>query len=630
MVTAPQPPTEATRRHLAEQGAILSLDDEGDWERAGRGRIAGLETSIGAAGRRPQWDQMGMAAAVADPVAPDSVHPSLWRQARLNSHHGLFEVTDGVWQARGYDISNVTFLAGTRGWVVIDPLTTAETAAACLELANRTLGERPVTAVIYTHSHVDHFGGVLGVTTTEAVDAGDVRVIAPVGFMEEVVAENVVAGPAMRRRASYMYGSLLPVGPLGHIDAGLGKTSARGQVGLIPPTEIIAETGQELIVDGLRIVFQNTPGAEAPAEMNFHFPDKRLLCLAENCSHNLHNLYTLRGAQVRDALGWSKYLHEALLLFGHQTDIAFASHHWPRFGHDDAVVFIRRQRDVYRWIHDQTMRLANRGLTAPEIAETLEMPGCFARHGDTRGYYGTVKHNARAVYQRYLGWFDGNPANLDPHPPEAAAARYVAAFGGPEATLALGRQAFDDGDYRWAAEVLNHLVFARPDHAEARELQARTFEQLGYRTESGPWRGFYLTGAMELRDGVAVRARPLTPVADNLPIDLAFDGLGVRLDATGLDGARVTINWRFPDLGEDHVLGLENCTLHHTPGRLDPDADVTLTLTRPTLGELLSGAAGFTDLVERGAVTVDGDDKALRTVLDALESFPADFTIVEP
>jgi alkyl sulfatase BDS1-like metallo-beta-lactamase superfamily hydrolase len=505
MNNQPKPATPSTRAASARLRDHLPLDDGADFERATRGLVATHATGvIHHAMGRVVWDTHAHDFVRDQSEAPDTVNPSLWRQARLNAIHGLFEVTDGVWQVRGYDLSNVTFVAGDTGWLVIDPLTSAETARAALELANEHLGVRPIVAVIYTHSHVDHFGGIRGVVDEADVEAGQVRIIAPEGFQAEAVSENVIAGPVMIRRASYMYGGLLPAGPTGHVDAGLGKTTPKGTVGVIPipPTEEIRATGTELVVDGVRIVFQNTPGAEAPAEMNFHLPDKKLLCMAENCSHNMHNLYTPRGAQVRDALAWSKYINEAIELFGDETEICFASHHWPRFGHDDALDFLAKQRDLYRWLHDQTLRLANHGFTPTEIAEQLDLAPELASEFHTRGYYGTVNHNVKAVYQRYLGWFDGNPANLHPLPPEDAGRRYVEFMGGAGLLLAKAREAFAAGEYRWVAQVVNHLVFAEPDNTDARHLQADALEQLGYQAESGPWRNFYLTGAQELRHGL--------------------------------------------------------------------------------------------------------------------------------
>ena len=400
-----------------------------------------------------------------DSPSPSTVNPSLWRQAQLNVIHGLFEVAPNVWQVRGYDISNITFIAGETGWVVIDPLTNENTARISLELANTHLGTRPVTAVIYTHSHADHFGGVLGVTTQADVDAGKCRVIAPEGFLHETVSENVIAGPAMSRRSNYQFGPLLPASPTSHIDSGLGKSVPLGASGLIAPTEDITYTGEELVVDGVRIVFQLTPETEAPAEMNFFFPDHGWLCMAENCTHTMHNLVPIRGAQVRDALSWSKYINESIELFGSNTSLMFASHHWPRWGNADIVHFLTLQRDLYRWMHDQTMRLANHGYVASEIAEMLTLPEDFLEHSHTRGYYGDLVHNVKAVHQRYLSWYDANPANLHKLPPSDAGKKYVELAGGEAALLQKAREAFERGEYRWVAELLNHLVFANPENA---------------------------------------------------------------------------------------------------------------------------------------------------------------------
>ncbi|RMH74501.1 MAG: MBL fold metallo-hydrolase [Actinomyces sp.] len=633
----PRPATDHTRAANAAAAHDLPRDDT-DIDRATRGLVARIPEGRITHEGRLVWD-IG-AYAFCDDDAPDTVNPSLWRQARLNAVHGLFEVTDGVWQARGYDISNVTFIAGEEGWIVIDPLTTEFTARACLELANATLGARPVTAVIYTHSHADHFGGVLGVTSREDVEAGRVRIIAPEGFLREAVAENVVAGPAMIRRAGYMFGPLLEPGPRGHVDCGLGKGIPRGRSALVAPTEEIAETGTELVVDGVRIVFQNTPDTEAPAEMNFFFPDKALLCMAENCTGTMHNVLTPRGAQVRDALAWSKYVNEAIELFADDTEVCFASHNWPTWGRAEVRSYLERQRDLYRWIHDQTLRLANRGLTPVEIAAELRLPGCFADHGDTRGYYGTVSHNCRAVYQRYFGFFDGNPAHLDPLPPVEAGRRYVDAMGGAEAVLAEGRRAFEAGDYRWVAMLVDHLVFADPANAEARELQAAALEQLGYQAESGPWRNFYLTGALELRRGVAApEQRPPAEFLGALTAEQIFDALGVRLDAARVEGVELTINWTFVDHGvratpdapgERHVLGVANCALHHTPGRHDPAAAAGVVVSRATLGRLLTGALAVPDALEAGELAIDGDAGALLTLFGALEAPDGRFAIVEP
>ncbi len=617
--------------------AAMVFDDEADLIRATHGLIAQLE------GGRVEWNgnmvwdththdfcRAGTDHAPELTAHPDTVNPSLWRQAQLNAIHGLFEVVPGVWQARGYDLSNITFIAGDTGWVIIDPLTTELTAAACLKLANDTLGERPVTAVLYTHSHVDHFGGVQGVTTQAAVDAGDVQIIAPFGFMDEVIGENVIAGPAMARRAMYQFGPLLPRNERAHVDSGLGKVTPLGPNGVIAPTIDIATTGEELVVDGIRIVFQYTPDTEAPAEMNFFFPDLSLLCMAENCSHTMHNILTQRGALVRDSLRWSKYINEAIELFGADTDVVFASHHWPRFGASDSLLFLEQQRDMYRWLHDQTMRLANQGLTPKEIAEALVLPAEFAAESHCREYYGTVSHNTKAIYQRYLGWWDSNPANLNPHPPSEAGVRYVEFMGGADEVLRKARASFDAGDYRWVAEVVNHLVFADPTNVAARLLLADAYEQLGYQSEAATWRNVYLTGAQELRRGspgsMPMRRRAMS---DALTVEHVVDILGVRIDHDALAGLRFSINLVID--GAPHVLGIAHRAIHHTPGRLDNDAVATLTAESRYLAALIADTmAQYDELRASGDIAVDGDEAMVRRVLSAVETPDIGFAIIEP
>ena len=565
--------------------------------------------------------------------SPNTVNPSLWRQAQLNVIHGLFEVAPNVWQVRGYDISNITFIAGDTGWVVIDPLTNENTARISLELANEHLGARPVTAVIYTHSHIDHFGGVLGVTTQAEVDAGKCRVIAPEGFLHETVLENVIAGPAMARRSGYQFGSQLPAAATGHIDSGLGKSVPLGASGLIAPTEDITYTGEELVVDGVRIVFQLTPETEAPAEMNFFFPDHGWLCMAENCTHTMHNLVPIRGAQVRDALSWSKYINESIELFGANTSLMFASHHWPRWGNTDIVHFLTLQRDLYRWMHDQTMRLANHGHVASEIAEMLTLPEDFLEHSHTRGYYGDLVHNVKAVYQRYLSWYDANPANLHKLPPSDAGKKYVELAGGEAALLLSARSAFERGEYRWVAELLNHLIFANPENAEARHLQADTFEQLGYQAESSTFRNSYLMGAQELRQGPPPAARTQIRAKGLLlamTIQQVFDTLAVRLKSDEVAGVSLSLNWTFTDINEQWLLGISHRTLFSTPGRHDPQAAATITTTRRTLLEVISQSATFLDEIQAGNISIEGDATALITVLGNLDTFQTNFAIVEP
>lgn len=627
----PKPASEITaaRNHAVTD----SLDmDPLDFERATRGHVASHATGIIEGEYGTAWD-LTRYAFIDNDECPDSVNPSLWRQAKLNQSHGLFEVDEGVWQARGYDISNITFIAGDSGWIIIDPLTTQSTARACLDLANEHLGFRPVVAVIYTHSHADHFGGVEGVTSVDDIDAGRVRIIAPEGFMTEAVAENVIAGPAMARRSTYQFGPLLPVGPRGHVDSGLGKALPTAPPGLLAPTESIDHTGQELTVDGVRIIFQFTPDAEAPAEMTFFFPDKGWLCMAENCSHNMHNLVPIRGAQVRDTLSWSKYIDEALQLFGGETTIMFASHHWPRWGGEDIRGFLAKQRDLYRWMHDQTMRQANHGLTGIEIAETLQLPDEFLSEGHTRGYYGSLVHNVKAVYSRYLSFYDGNPANLWSYPPDTGGARYVRFMGGADALIANAQLSFDEGDYRWVAEVLKHVVFSDPQNHQARELQADAFEQLGYVSESATWRNSYLMAAQELRNGPP-EPRPTrrSSLLGALSIDQIFDAIAVRLRAEDVGGLVANIHWDFTDLDEQWLLRLQNRALSAflTEASMEHKAGVVVRLTKASLARVITGEATFVGLVEEGIIFLDGDAGQLISVFGNLDTFQSGFPIVEP
>ena len=621
----PKPPS--TYTETANSGAQINFDDEGDFSRAGQGLVATLEDGQITLGDHVVWDTASHAFVSESTDAPSSVHPGLWRQARLNANHGLFEVAPGVWQVRGYDIANITFMAGTDGWLIIDPLTNAPSAAAALDLANRTLGERPVNSIIYTHSHVDHFGGVLGVTSQEAVDAGEVRIVAPEGFLREVINEFVIAGPIMGRRAAYQFGPLLPPGPLGHVDSGLGIGMGMARSDLIAPTEEVSETGQELELSGIRVVFQNTPDAEAPAEMNFFFPDfvpgKGLLCMAENCTHTMHNLYPIRGAQTRDALAWSKYIQEALLLWGDNADTLFASHHWPRFGQGDVRGFLEMQRDVYRWLHDQTMRLANNGAVPTEIAAELTLPGAFSE-SHVRGYYGTVSHNVKSVYNRYLGWYDGNPAHLNPHTPVDAATRYVEFMGGANAILDRARTSFAQGDYRWVVEVVNHVVFAQPDNTEARQLQADALEQLGYQAESATWRNAYLMGAKELREGSPDWGRvPTRDMSAAMTAEQLFDTIGVRFNPATFTYPTATFNWRFTDLEEDHVLGINRSAIHHLPHRRSETADASVATSRAIVVQALDDPTAI-----EGA-DIEGNRDLVVEFLASLETFTA-AKLIEP
>ncbi|MGV9288881.1 alkyl/aryl-sulfatase [Streptomyces sp. NPDC003719] len=616
-------------------------DDDQDLADADRGFVARLRPGVvrDAAGRTV-WD--ADAYAFLDGDCPPTANPSLWRQSRLTARQGLYEVVPGVYQVRGLDLSNITFVEGDRGVLVIDPLISAEVAAAALALYREHRGDRPVTGVLYTHSHIDHFGGVLGVADPADAAAGRLPVVAPAGFLEHAAGENVVTGPAMARRSVYMYGTALPKAPDGQIGCGLGQTTSLGRVGLIAPTLDVHGTGQSETVDGVRMVFQLTPGTEAPAEMNIHFPDLRLLCVAENACHTLHNVLTLRGALVRDPSAWARYLTETLRLFAGTTDVVFASHHWPSWGQDRALRFLEEQRDAYAYLHDQCVRLINAGHTGAEIAEELRFPPALEARAHIGGHYGSLSHNAKAVYQRYMGWFDGNPAHLWQHPPREAALRYTEFMGGADAVVAKARASFDGGDLRWVAEVLNHVLFADPGHAGARTLQAETFERLGHGSECGPWRNFYLTGAAELRGGV------LTPpgrgassgITAALTVEQILQSLAVRIDGLRAAAAgRLLLRWEIT--GDDPAPGasaevwsllLSNGALTPMPGDA-PRGEaphLTLRLTRATLDAVVGRATTFPEAVKAGTITTDGDLTALTTLAGLMERPDPRFAVVTP
>ena len=622
------PDTESANTGVRE---ALPLDDPDDFEHANRGLVAREEgLVIRDAHGNAVWDTTTWA--FLDGPDRVEVNPSLLRQSRLASIHGLFKVTDGIHQVRGYDLSVMSVVDGDSGYIVIDPLISAEPAAAALRLVRRHLGDRPVVAVIYTHSHVDHFGGIHGVLTAEQLASGGVRIIGPADFLHHAVSENVMAGTAMARRGSYMYGNLLPRATDGTVGAGLGQTTSAGTVGLVPPTETVGTTGTRLVVDGVEIVFQDTPGAEAPSEFCFYFPQKKALCMSEIATHTLHNCYTLRGAEVRNALKWSKYLQEASVLFG-DAEVLFASHHWPTWGNREVLDFLASQRDLYRYIHDETLRLANHGYVMDEIAEMVQLPDAVAGRFANRGYYGSVNHDVKAQYQLYLGWFDGNPAHLHPLPPADSAPRWVEYMGGADAVLARARADFERGEYRWVAEVVNKVVFADPTNQEARALQADTLEQLGYQSESGPWRNFYLTGAQELRHGVFDLPAPRSATPDTLrgmTLEMIFDYLSVRLDGPRAAAHHLVFNLEFPDLGTRYVLEASNGVLVHFEGRRSDDADASLTLTRAALDRVLLEEVSLPELVADGSVALTGDAGALELLLSMLDTFGFWFPIVTP
>lgn len=610
--------------------STLPLDDRQEIEFAQRGFIAAPdEKMVKTAEGKVVWDFTAYDFLKGD--APDTVNPSLWRHSQSLAHYGLFKVADHIYQVRGFDIANITFLEGKTGWIVIDPLISTEVAKAAYDLVTKQLGAKPIHAVIITHSHADHYGGIRGIVAQADVDAGKVKVIAPEGFFEHAVSENVIAGNAMGRRASYMFGNFLPRNPQGQVSAGIGPALSAGTVTMIAPTDTITQTGQRMVIDGVTIEFQMTPGTEAPAEMNIFLPDWKALCLAENANASMHNVLTLRGALVRDAKAWADYLGEALRLYGDKTDVVFTSHFWPRWGQAEIADYLKKHRDAYRYLHDQAVRLMNEGFTGEEIAEQIALPPVLANEWYNHGYYGTMRHNSKAVYQRYMGWYDGNPSSLNPLPPTDVAGRYVEAMGGVDAALAKGQAAFDAGDYRWAAELLKHVVFAGPDNAKARNLLADTYEQLAYQAESAPWRNIYLSGALELRTGQRHGASAAAGLDTIKAMDsgLIFDLMAVRLDPAKADGKSVTVNLVFTDRNEQHTITVENSVLNHEVGAA-PAAAVTLTGKRAAFLMVIAGMAKLGDVMATGAITAEGDAKAFEILVSLTKAPAPDFAIVTP
>ncbi|MBK8199351.1 MAG: MBL fold metallo-hydrolase [Acidobacteria bacterium] len=612
--------------------ATLPWSDESETALASKGFIATLaDPKIRAADGRVVFD--ASAYDFADGPAADTMNPSLWRHLSLLNNHGLFEVTPGLWQVRGLDISVMSVIATETGYVIVDPLTSMETAAAAMSLVREHLGDKPVKAVIYTHSHGDHFGGVKGVISEADVAAGKVQVIAPDGFMEHAVSENLIAGPAMTRRANYQFGTRLQPGPAGQGGAGIGTGLPSGTFSLIAPTHTVKETGEKLVIDGIEIEFQVTPGTEAPAEMNFYLPHLRALCLAENANATMHNVLPPRGALVRDSKAWADYLTQAIHLYGDNTDVMFVSHGWPRWGHDEVLAFMASHRDAYKYLHDQSVRLMNKGYTAEEIAEVIALPDSLSAKWYNHGYYGTMAHNSKAVYQRYLGWYDANPANLNPWPPEELARRYVAAMGGAAKALRLAEEAYEGGDYRWAAEVTKQIVFSDAANEDARELMAQAFEQMGYQAEGSLWRNMYLTGAAEARKAPeSATVSTLSPdVVSAISVEQVFDMLAVRVDPALAEGKSVSINFEFPDLGETRRVSIRNSVLVHEAGD-GQSADATLKLPKAAFLGMIFAGQKPPDLIAKGILTMEGDPTAAATLLGVLDPpAPAQpFAIVTP
>ncbi|KTD57601.1 alkyl/aryl-sulfatase [Legionella shakespearei] len=602
----------------ASKGFIAPLPDDGVIKNA-KGDIV--------------WDLSKFSFIKNDSPSPDTVNPSLWRQSQLVKMGGLFQVNEHIYQVRTADLSNITFIEGPQGIVIVDPLISTETAKASLDLYFKHRPKKPVVAVIYTHSHIDHYGGVKGVVTEEDVKAGKVKIVAPVGFTESAVAENVMAGNAMSRRASYMYGNLLPMSPTGQVGAGLGMTTSSGTVSLIPPTDLVKENQQHLNLAGLDFVFYMAPDSEAPSEMFFYVSDYHALCTAEDATHTLHNTYSLRGAKIRDPLAWSKYLNEVIYLWGNDVQVLFAPHHWPVWDKGNIVTHLRLQRDMYRFINDQTLHFANQGFTMDEIAEKVNLPPALSHYWSNRGYYGTMNHNTKATYVKYLGWFSGNPATLHPLVPVEASKKYVDYMGGAAKIMEQAKKDFAEGNYRWVAEVMNHVVFAEPANQDARNLEADALEQLGYQAESGPWRNFYLSGARELRHGIQKVAAPDAASPDTIramSTDLFFDYLGIKLNGEQAANTTLTLNFVFPDINEQYVVELNNGGLHHVKGHQSDKADATITINRETLNQIILKQKTIEGTEANAELKITGNQNALNQLLGFMDNFDFWFNIVTP
>jgi len=635
---ASKPATSATIALNKQYADFLSFADAHDFEDAKRGLIATLPEPvvIKGSGDIPAWNLQQFAFVNGGPEnnAPPTVNPSLWRNAKLNMNHGLYKVVDGIWQVRGYDLSVMSIIQGDRGYILVDPFITTEVASTVWkELVIPHLGDKPITHIIYTHSHVDHYGGVRGLASDDDLKSGKVKIVAPANFTEAAVGENIIAGNAMGRRASYMYGSLLPRSPTGIVDGGLGKTTSVGTITLAAPSIFAEKTGQKMTLDGVEMVVLMAPESEAPSEYMFYLPKFKAFCAAEDATHTLHNLYTLRGAKVRDALLWSKYLQTSLEMFGDDVQVVFASHYWPTWGNDRVVAFLGAQRDMYRYMHDQVLRMANQGMTPLEIGEAIRLPDSLAKHWYCRSYYGTVYHDAVAQYNLRLGFFDGVPATLHQLPPTDAGARYVNFMGGADNVLRQARESFDQGDYRWVAEVVNHVVFADANNVAAKQLLADTYEQLGYQAESGPWRNFYLTGARELRQGVTELPTPNTASPDTIkamPIEMFFDFLGVRLNGDRAAGKKITINMELTDTNQKYAVGVQNAAIHYSKDKSAPNADVSIVTTREALNDVMLGTSTMEKQVVEGKAKLTGDPKKLSEFVGLLDNFEFWFNIVTP
>ncbi|HRI17165.1 MAG TPA: alkyl sulfatase dimerization domain-containing protein, partial [Burkholderiaceae bacterium] len=599
--------TAATVKVNEEMAKALKLDDPQDFEDAKKGFIARPEGKIMSADGSTVLIDFD-AYKFVEGKAPPTVNPSLWRHAVLNAQIGLFKVTDGIWQVRGFDIADMTLIEGKTGFIVVDPLTARESAAAALAFARKHLGDKPLSAIVFTHSHADHFGGVLGIVSAQEAADRKIPIVASEGFMEEATSENILVGTAMARRSMYQFGKNLEKSAKGNVDTGLGKNVAYGAVGVLVPNQLVTQQTQELVLDGVRFVFHNVPGAEAPAEMTFSVPERKAYGGAENLAQTMHNLLPVRGAKVRDALQWSTYLQEAIDQIG-DAEVYFGQHNWPVWGNARIVEFITKHRDVYKYMHDQTVRLINAGHTPREIAEMVKLPPSLAAYFGARGYYGDLRHNVKAIYQFYLGAYDGNPANLNPLPPQESAKRYLDLIGGADKAVAAAQAAYDAGDYRWAAELLNHAVFGAPDHKAAKELLARTYDQMGYMAEAATWRNSYLSAAMELREGPPKKGIDRSFLIEMLyqtPIERFLEAMAAGLDGPAADGKNLKVNLVLTDINESYVLWIENAVLHHRRAPPAADANATLTLTKPIFIKMMAGTAGVKDTLLSDDLKIDG------------------------
>ncbi|HPW82878.1 MAG TPA: alkyl sulfatase dimerization domain-containing protein [Rhodoferax sp.] len=620
--------TPATIQANTQLAKDLKLGDQQDFEDAKRGFIARPNGKVLSADGTVLHDYD--AYQFIEGQAPDTVNPSLWRHALLNAQMGLFKVTDGVYQLRGFDIANITLIEGKSGWIVVDALTSRESASAAMAFARKHLSDKPVTALIFTHSHADHFGGALGIITPEEVAKRKVPVLASAGFMEESTGENVMVGSAMGRRSMYQFGKNLERSAKGNVDTGLGKNVFYGAVGILAPTQLITKPTEELVLDGVRFVFHNVPGAEAPAEMTFAVPDKKLYGGAENLAMTMHNLLPVRGAKVRDALRWSEYMQQALDQLS-DAEIYVGQHNWPIWGKARIAEFITMHRDVYKYTHDQTVRLLNAGLTPREIADKVILPKSLSSYFGTRGYYGDLRHNTKAVYQFYMGAYDGNPANLNPLPPQESAKHYLELIGGADKAVAAAQTAYDKGEYRWAAELLNQAVFGQPDHKGAKELLAKTYEQMGYMAEAATWRNSYLTAAAELRNGPPTKGISKSDVIEMLhqtPIERFLEAMAAGLNGPDAEGKDLKVNLVLTDTKESYVLWIENAVLHFKRAEPASDANATLTLTKPIFVKMIAGTAGVKDTLLSDDLKIGGSKMDLVRFFGLIDKAPGTFPIV--